>query len=83
MKLSSHLHARAGEGSLIIFWLEVAEVLRRWMWVFLRVEWEVVKKDMAGGTTRTPRWMPDGATPSRSEEYEMVFAAEDGGTSRI
>ena len=28
---------------MVIFWLEVAEVVRRWMWVFVRVEWEVVK----------------------------------------
>ena len=42
-KLSSHLHAYA-EGDLIIFWIELAEVVRRWMWVFLRVEWEAVKE---------------------------------------
>lgn len=43
IKLSSHLHLQS-EGSAVIFWLEVGEVLRRWMWVFLRVEWEVVKR---------------------------------------
>jgi len=43
IKLSSHLHLHS-EGSTVIFWLEVAELLRRWMWVFLRIEWEVVKK---------------------------------------
>lgn len=43
IKLSSHLHLHS-EGSAVIFWLEVAELLRRWMWVFLRIEWEVVKK---------------------------------------
>jgi hypothetical protein len=42
IKLSSHLHSQS-EGSALILWLEVAEVLRRWMWVFIRVEWEVVK----------------------------------------
>ncbi|KAI0663548.1 EXS-domain-containing protein [Cubamyces menziesii] len=42
-KLSSHLHSYS-EGDLIIFWIELAEVVRRWMWVFLRVEWEAVKE---------------------------------------
>lgn len=40
-KLSSHLHIH---GAVVIFWIEVAELLRRWMWVFFRVEWECVKK---------------------------------------
>jgi len=45
IKLSSHLHAKAqGEGSLLIFWVEVAELVRRWIWVFIRVEWEIVKR---------------------------------------
>ena len=49
IKLSSHLHANAlGEGSLIIFWLEVAELVRRWIWVFIRVEWEIVKRAQEG-----------------------------------
>lgn len=43
IKLSSHLHLQS-EGSVVIFCLEVAELLRRWMWVFLRIEWEVVKR---------------------------------------
>jgi len=49
IKLSSHLHANAqGEGSLFIFWLEVAELVRRWIWVFIRVEWEIVKRAQDG-----------------------------------
>ncbi|KIJ67610.1 hypothetical protein HYDPIDRAFT_26035 [Hydnomerulius pinastri MD-312] len=56
IKLSSHLHSQS-EGSALIFWLEMAEVLRRWIWVFLRVEWEVVKK----GKDRT-RAMGNGTT---------------------
>ncbi|KAH7888483.1 EXS family-domain-containing protein [Phlebopus sp. FC_14] len=43
IKLSSHLYSQSDD-SVLIFWLEMAEVLRRWMWVFIRVEWEVVKK---------------------------------------
>ena len=49
-KLSSHLHSYS-EGDLIIFWIELAEVVRRWMWVFLRVEWETVKE---ARETRSP-----------------------------
>ena len=43
IKLSSHLYSQS-DGSALIFWLEVAELLRRWIWVFLRIEWEVVKR---------------------------------------
>ena len=42
IKLSSHLYSQT-DGSALIFWLEMAEVLRRWIWVFLRVEWEVIR----------------------------------------
>ena len=52
-KLSTHLHAY-GEGDLIIFWIELAEVVRRWMWVFLRVEWEIVKGARELDATRSP-----------------------------
>lgn len=49
IKLSSHLHGNAqGEGSLFIFWLEVAELVRRWIWVFIRVEWEIVRRAQDG-----------------------------------
>lgn len=49
IKLSSHLHANAlGEGSLVIFWLEVAELVRRWIWVFIRIEWEIVRRAQDG-----------------------------------
>ncbi|KAF8555277.1 EXS-domain-containing protein [Imleria badia] len=43
IKLSSHLYSQS-DGSALIFWLEMAEVLRRWIWVFLRIEWEVIKR---------------------------------------
>lgn len=43
IKLSSHLYSQS-DGSVLIFWLEMAEVLRRWIWVFLRIEWEVVRR---------------------------------------
>jgi len=63
IKLSSHLHSQS-EGSLVIFWTEVAELVRRWMWVFLRVEWEVVKESEERKTRRSGGISED--------EYEMV-----------
>ncbi|KAI0318330.1 EXS family-domain-containing protein [Amylostereum chailletii] len=49
VKLSSHLHAHMkSEGSILIFWIEVAELVRRWVWVFVRVEWEVIKSAQEG-----------------------------------
>ncbi|KAF8305494.1 EXS-domain-containing protein [Clavulina sp. PMI_390] len=45
LKLSSHLHSVADLESGV-FLMEALELIRRWMWVFLRVEWEVVKKMM-------------------------------------
>ncbi|OJT15779.1 Protein ERD1 -like protein [Trametes pubescens] len=63
-KLSSHLHSYA-EGDLIIFWIELAEVVRRWMWVFLRVEWETVKEVEA----HAPRSPPPRLVVDRGDSY--------------
>jgi len=30
-----------------VFLIEGAELLRRWMWVFFRVEWEVIRQEDA------------------------------------
>ena len=65
IKLSSHLHT-ATEGGVGIFWLEVAELFRRWLWVFLRVEWEVVKKFCEGNSKRQPDDVDS------IDEYEMA-----------
>lgn len=43
LKLSSHLHT-VSEIESGVFIMEALELFRRWMWVFLRIEWEVVKK---------------------------------------
>ncbi|GAA5939938.1 hypothetical protein JCM3775_007154 [Rhodotorula graminis] len=43
LKLSSHLHS-AQEVESGLFAVEALEVVRRWMWVFLRIEWEAVRK---------------------------------------
>jgi len=70
IKLSSHLYS-VSDGSVGIFWLEVAEITRRWLWVFLRVEWEVIKK------------IQDGNTKGRADdfdrlnEFEMVSTIPD------
>ncbi|KAJ7783344.1 EXS family-domain-containing protein [Mycena metata] len=75
IKLSSHLHSKT-EGSVAIFWLEMAEVLRRWMWVFLRVEWEVIKK-MQHGPRRDA--LLDDFSGDEAEDYEMVPRTPDEG----
>jgi hypothetical protein len=57
-----------------IFWLEMAEMVRRWMWVFLRVEWEVVR--MTDG--RQIRSMSDeNRLRYEEEEFELLAPAED------
>ncbi|KDN49954.1 EXS-domain-containing protein [Tilletiaria anomala UBC 951] len=43
LKLSSRLHHIA-ELEAGVFTLEALEIVRRWAWVFLRVEWEFVKQ---------------------------------------
>ncbi|KAK8847440.1 hypothetical protein IAR55_005298 [Kwoniella newhampshirensis] len=42
LKLSSHLHT-ISEIESGVFMMEALELVRRWMWVFVRVEWEGVK----------------------------------------
>jgi len=49
IKLSSHLHQK-NDGTYTIFFVEVAEIVRRWLWVFIRVEWEVIKKIREGSS---------------------------------
>ncbi|KIS71631.1 uncharacterized protein UMAG_10018 [Mycosarcoma maydis] len=43
LKLSSHLHHLV-EWQGGMFSMELLEILRRWIWVFFRVEWEVVRR---------------------------------------
>ncbi|PWZ02981.1 EXS-domain-containing protein [Testicularia cyperi] len=43
LKLSSHLHhLMQWQGGLFV--MELLEIFRRWVWVFFRVEWEIVKR---------------------------------------
>lgn len=48
LKLSSHLHT-ISEIESGVFMMEALELFRRWMWVFVRVEWEAVKMSEAKG----------------------------------
>ena len=57
---------------MVIFWLEVAEVVRRWMWVFVRVEWEVVKN------MQVNRRLIRVEGEYGGEEYELRSAIPDG-----
>ena len=43
LKLSSHLH-HIVEWQGGVFLMEALEIARRWVWVFFRVEWEVVRR---------------------------------------
>ena len=43
LKLSSHLHS-IHEIEQGVFLLEALEVIRRWMWCYVRIEWETVRK---------------------------------------
>lgn len=43
LKLSSHLHSIA-ELESGVFLMELLELIRRWMWVFFRIEWETIRK---------------------------------------
>ncbi|EJD52864.1 EXS-domain-containing protein [Auricularia subglabra TFB-10046 SS5] len=64
LKLSAHLHSLT-ELEHGIFMMEALEILRRWVWVFFRVEWELIKK---GSGVRA-----GDALPMRS------YAARNGG----
>ncbi|BGP13035.1 protein-ER retention protein [Rhodosporidiobolus nylandii] len=87
LKLSPHLHS-AQEVEAGVFVVELMEVVRRWMWVYLRVEWEAVRKGAGSeapvaGETRGVSWLEkdDGEARLRAqEEYEL--AARAPGSSR-
>nr|GAT60534.1 protein-er retention protein [Mycena chlorophos] len=78
IKLSSHLHSKS-EGSVAIFWLEMAEVLRRWLWVFVRVEWEVIKRLQGGPLSGRRDLLLDDFSGDEgdSDGFEMVARTVD------
>jgi hypothetical protein len=57
LKLSSHLH-HVADLEVGVFMIEALEVLRRWIWVFIRVEWEMLKL---------------GREAANDEEYEFLM----------
>lgn len=74
IKLSSHLHNKT-DGSMVIFCFEVAEIFRRWMWVFIRVEWEGIKREkvtQGGNTLSRPVIGSNSEEPSDDGDYELV-----------
>ena len=76
VKLSSHLHANAlGEGSFFIFWVEVAELVRRWVWVFIRVEWEIVRRAQDG--VKRAKFSSESGVDIVSESVELVSTGID------
>ncbi|GAA6040794.1 hypothetical protein JCM8097_003304 [Rhodosporidiobolus ruineniae] len=94
LKLSPHLH-NAQELEAGVFVVEVMEVVRRWMWVYLRVEWEAVRKGAGsapteglggagvGAGTQGVSWLDkdDGEARLRAqEEYELASRVSGGGS---
>ncbi len=71
LKLSSHLHT-ISEIESGVFMMEALELVRRWMWVFIRIEWEAVKKgelQRFGGRDSTGQILwADGADGEKLEE---------------
>lgn len=65
MKLFSVVNVKSHAG-MANFALKMAELFRRWMWVFVRVEWEMIKKD-SGGLSKVRADDP---------EHELLLPAE-------
>ncbi len=72
LKLSSHLHIVADMESGV-FVMEALEVLRRWVWVFLRLEWEMLRKE-------EPVTMNGNRLGGDPEEYEFLLRGETSDT---
>jgi hypothetical protein len=76
LKLSSHLHT-ISEIESGVFIMEALELGRRWMWVFLRVEWEEVKrKDARAKETQQARF---GGSDARSSLHSANGSAHAHG----
>lgn len=74
LKLSSHLHS-VHEIESGIFLMEALEVVRRWMWVYLRIEWEAVRK--GGGGFMMEKG--EGENRLRAEEESVEMARREAG----
>eukprot|EP00038_Savillea_parva_P012833 m.207222 g.207222 ORF g.207222 m.207222 type:complete len:450 (-) comp23635_c0_seq1:50-1399(-) len=44
LKMSSHLQHYGSQAGVFILIFEILEVLRRWAWIYFRVEWECISK---------------------------------------
>ncbi|KAG6918535.1 hypothetical protein DXG01_013625 [Tephrocybe rancida] len=66
MKLFSVVNV-SSHANIANFCLKMAELFRRWMWVFIRVEWEMIKKGREGHTKLR--------TDDESTEYELIPSA--------
>ncbi|KAF5321187.1 hypothetical protein D9619_001558 [Psilocybe cf. subviscida] len=71
VKLSTHV-ASTRDGTFGFFWLEVAEIFRRWLWVFVRVEWEMIKR----AQEKLPTYPLQDSTED-GLDYEMVPATPE------
>lgn len=82
LKLSSHLHTiHEQEGG--VFLMEFLEVVRRWMWVYIRVEWEAIRKGGGQGmmdkTEGEDRLRMEEARIRGDEEAIELVRREQGG----
>jgi len=60
-----------------MFWLEMGELVRRWLWVFVRVEWEVVKTMNNGRSSQM--MSSENGNGYGEEEYELQADPQDAG----
>lgn len=74
LKLSSHLHS-IHEVESGVFLMEALEVVRRWMWVYLRIEWEAVRK--GGGGFLMDK--SEGELRLRAEEESVEMSRRENG----
>jgi hypothetical protein len=80
LKLSSHLHA-IHEIEQGVFLLEALEVLRRWMWLFLRIEWESVRRGGALSTAAGSATMEASISGESVRMEERYRDEDDNGTA--
>lgn len=84
LKLSGHLHT-IQEIESGVFLMEALELVRRWMWVFIRVEWEAVKKMGHAQQHQLPRVAQGGTGLGigmhgvRAEEGKVIWEREKDG----
>mmetsp|Transcript_17339 Transcript_17339/g.45256 ORF Transcript_17339/g.45256 Transcript_17339/m.45256 type:complete len:440 (+) Transcript_17339:482-1801(+) len=84
LKLSSHLQRYGSQGQVFILIFEVLEVLRRWAWIYFRVEWECIAKKVPFLESTLPRAGPrdDSGTPSKQPSREPSRTSSRNGVGR-